>query len=374
MPLAAIIAAAPRDDAAQKERLAERYRVASVDYWHGVVIFGAAKLGATIARQLRAIGVEVAGFTDNDPRRWGSEYEGLPLMAPGDIPASQPMVIASKYVKDIAAGLGERAFRPIPHYLLPIFHPQHFEGIYHHLSASLIQESREEILEAYAMLEDDASRRLFATLIKFRLTLDPLDLPDAEPDQYFPGFWPWAPAEAYVDIGACDGDTLRDFLARADGRFARYVALEPDPANLKTLRASIPASFANKVAVVPQAAGAVRGTVSFVGNLGGESRVGSGGDITAEVAPLDEIVAGQPVTAIKVDVEGYEAEVLEGARQTLARCRPKLALSVYHKIPDLWTLPLWLKRQGCEYRYRMRHHTPEIYDTVLYCLPPEPAS
>lgn len=371
MTLAEILDTAPRSDDEQKALLARGCRLASADFLQNAVIFGAAKLGAEIAGRLGVMGVAVAGFSDNDPRRWGSRYEGLPLLAPADIQASQPIIVASKFVKDIVAGLGERELRPVPHYLLPIFHPDGFENIYHGLAASIINAARDDILEAYSMLEDTASRDLFTRLIRFRLSLDPLDLPDAEADQYFPDFWPHDANEVYVDIGACDGDTLRDFLARVGDRFHRYFALEPDPANLRRLRASIPAALAERIVIVPKAAGATSGAVSFTAYLGGESRVGNNGNIVAEVAPLDEIVAGQPVSAIKVDVEGYEAEVLAGSRMTLARCRPKLALSVYHRIPDLWTLPLWLKRQGYAYRYRLRHHTPEIYDTVLYCLPEE---
>ncbi|MCH8005590.1 MAG: FkbM family methyltransferase [Planctomycetes bacterium] len=57
---------------------------------------------------------------------------------------------------------------------------------------------------------------------------------------------------------------------------------------------------------------------------------------------LDRFVAqhGVPrIDFIKMDVEGLETDVLKGARQTIARLRPKLAVSLYHETEDLLRLP-----------------------------------
>ena len=56
----------------------------------------------------------------------------------------------------------------------------------------------------------------------------------------------------FVDCGAFDGDTLKEFLARWARRLAgyRYVALEPDPINFAKLTAyvaSLPAEVATQV-------------------------------------------------------------------------------------------------------------------------------
>ena len=45
-----------------------------------------------------------------------------------------------------------------------------------------------------------------------------------------------------------------------------------------------------------------------------------------QVTTIDELLHGRKVDIIKVDVEGFEARVLEGARDTLARYRPTLIL------------------------------------------------
>lgn len=46
-------------------------------------------------------------------------------------------------------------------------------------------------------------------------------------------------------------------------------------------------------------------------------------EITVETRPLDEVYAGD-VGFMKIDVEGHEESVLEGARRTIARSRPRV--------------------------------------------------
>ena len=56
----------------------------------------------------------------------------------------------------------------------------------------------------------------------------------------------------------------------------------------------------------------------------GMARVTIGGRIVTQ--RIDDIARGVDVGLIKVDVEGHELHVLRGARETLARCRPALAV------------------------------------------------
>ena len=361
----------PTSDEEQRRRLGDAYRLHSPADLEGAVVFGTGLLGVGLATALREQGLEPAAFSDNDPTRWGETVAGLPVIRPADIDARRPLVIASKFVKDIVAGLprADDGRPPVPHYLLPVLLPGRFAGGYHALSADTITAGRTGIEQAFARLTDEPSRALFLQLLRFRLTLDPLDLPDPAPDQYFPaGFWRLDEHEVFVDVGACEGDTLVDFLRRTHGRFDRYFAVEPDSRNLLALQRLVEGLADPRVVVAPCAAGERSEILSFVEGRGGESRVGPEGAVKVEAIPLDKLLAGERVTTIKIDVEGYERQTLQGARQIISDLGPKLAVSVYHLLPDLWEIPQAVAACRSDYRCYLRHHTAEIYDTVLYCV------
>lgn len=64
---------------------------------------------------------------------------------------------------------------------------------------------------------------------------------------------------------------------------------------------------------------------------------------------LDDAVDDR-VTFIKYDLEGAEIPAIKGAEKTLRTYKPKLALSIYHNIEDLWEIPLLVKEYVPEYK------------------------
>lgn len=83
---------------------------------------------------------------------------------------------------------------------------------------------------------------------------------------------------------------------------------------------------------------------------------------------IDEILMGKQVTFIKLDVEGSEMAALEGASESIRRWKPKLAVSVYHKPEDLWTLASYIIELNPNYNLYLRHYTTCNYETVLYAI------
>ncbi len=73
---------------------------------------------------------------------------------------------------------------------------------------------------------------------------------------------------------------------------------------------------------------------------------------------------------IKMDIEGAELEALKGAKKTIQRDKPKLAICIYHKTEDLWEIPLYIKELVSEYCLYIRHQTFGTGDTVLYAVMP----
>ncbi len=72
------------------------------------------------------------------------------------------------------------------------------------------------------------------------------------------------------------------------------------------------------------------------------------------------------VSYIKMDIEGYEARALAGAKNVISTMRPKLAVCAYHNPEDLWELPRIIKDLNPNYKLYFGHHTSLSNESVFY--------
>jgi FkbM family methyltransferase len=152
------------------------------------------------------------------------------------------------------------------------------------------------------------------------------------------------PGMTFIDIGANFG-TYTLIGAHAVGDEGQVIAIEPSPAIAALLRENVIMNgFAERCHVLPCALGDCEGTATlheFATRQGSNTLLPQIADIaraeydetiTARTVPLrtlDAIIAEcapDRIDLIKIDVEGFEEQVLEGGRQMLARHRPKLIM------------------------------------------------
>lgn len=142
------------------------------------------------------------------------------------------------------------------------------------------------------------------------------------------------PGAVFVDVGASEGDyTL--IAARIVGPGGRVHAFEPDPGNLETIRGNVALNgFGNVVlhaAALADRDGTAtlhRSTVSGWHSLLPGLAQREGGVVEVAVARLDSLDLGR-IDMLKIDVEGAEAAVLDGARAGIARHRPVILLDTH---------------------------------------------
>jgi FkbM family methyltransferase len=98
-----------------------------------------------------------------------------------------------------------------------------------------------------------------------------------------------------------------------------------------------------------------------------ESHTSSDLSQMADIITIDAFVKQNNISRvdfIKIDTEGYEAKILNGARETIARFHPVMAMSAYHKAEDRTVLPQIVKSIYADYDYELTHADEE--DLIFY--------
>jgi len=130
------------------------------------------------------------------------------------------------------------------------------------------------------------------------------------------------PGMRVVDVGANIGYYMLMF-ERFVGPAGSIVCIEPSPPNVEELERNVSANGLSNVSVHRVAVGGEEGMTGLRDGI--NSGVTDGEDAAYEVPlrTLDSLL-DEGVDFLKIDVEGYEAAVLQGAQQVLARDRPAL--------------------------------------------------
>jgi FkbM family methyltransferase len=157
------------------------------------------------------------------------------------------------------------------------------------------------------------------------------------------------PGDTVMDVGANLGlITLQ--LAELVGPNGLVHAFEPNPALCELLSQTLERNAAGNVRLHSYALGLEPGRLPLMipdgnagmGSLTSDTRAGWR-RVEVVVRPLSEVVAEiglGPVRFLKIDVEGFEAEVLEGARSWLLASPPDAVLfELNRRGSDFWTDP-----------------------------------
>ncbi len=340
-----------------------------------LIIIGAADEGVRLAGLCRQRGIRIVAICDDNPEKQGTAIEDVAVSRVDSLSGEDtdiPVVIASHRVLGAAKKLAGMGFRNIaPFALLQVLDGEAFPPhmFYEGWLEDLVNNS-EQYRELFELLSDDFSREVLNQVIGYRLTLNVGALePVIEWDLYgSKGLIEYGEDEVYVDGGAYDGDSIRLFIERVGGKFSRVMGFEPDTNTHRLLEAN----FADDPRVEPINKGLYsREDTLHFDNAGTRGSIITGemnGGIVIPVTSLDRTLNGDRVTFIKMNIEGAELEALRGAEKAITRCRPRLAISAYHRSSDLWEVPFLIRELRPDYNLYMRQHDGGVIETVCYAL------
>lgn len=171
-----------------------------------------------------------------------------------------------------------------------------------------------------------------------------------------------------VDLGAFTGDSVADFI-HTYGAYKKIYAYELTPSTYQTLVRNVSA-YPN---VVPVQKGVSNQTctmyINDAANKAG-NRISNAGDTAVEITTLDEDI-DEPITVIKMDIEGAEKDALMGAASHIKSDKPKLLISSYHMPEDIFEVPYLIDSLRDDYQFYMRfngHNGIWPCDYVLFAV------
>ncbi|MBQ7288774.1 MAG: FkbM family methyltransferase [Clostridia bacterium] len=320
-----------------------------------IVLYGMGDGAEKIYQQCRQHGIAVSDIFASDEYVRGHSFLGFKVCKYADIcekytdcvillcfAAFRPELLQKIY------GIAERYTLLAPD--VPLFGNEIVDAAFLHKNA-------EKLRTAYALLADDTSRKVFENVLRFKCSGEIALLRDCETDraEVFQNIIRFSQTESYLDLGAYTGDTLTEFIAQTDNHFSAVIALEPDRKNYKKLAALCETLQDDRITIYNAGAWDSSGRLLFDGRGGRNSHLGTAG-YEVPVYAVDELLRGQPVSYIKMDVEGAEAPALRGLARTIRQYTPSLSVSAYHRTADFFELILLLHTLNPNYRIFLRHH------------------
>lgn len=230
------------------------------------------------------------------------------------------------------------------------------------------KENEDNFRKAYEMLSDEKSKSDYLDILRFKLSGDVKYLvkTHSEKMKLYDEVLPLSDNETIMDLGAYDGDTVREFLTVTNGKYNKIFALEPDEKNFRKLERKT--EGLENLIRLNIGAWDKKETLYFAKKSGRNSRLEDGG-VPVEFDSVDNI-ADCEITFIKMDIEGAELKALEGAKNTVRKCKPKLYVCAYHRNEDMFALPFKIKELYEGYKIYFRQH-PYIpaWESNFYAIP-----
>ena len=338
-------------------------------------IFGTGQFGRDVCQILRQRGYDVAGFIETKPKN--PTTCALPVMAWEQLSKAQLgcQIVVGIYNRGMPLDELEALARS--HGVQRVFFPwdlydqfsTDLNWRYWLSSQALLTSNLDSIERSFNRLSDSMSRQCLLDICRFRLGIltsygsfqhaenqyfNPLTLANLRADNL-----------VYVDGGAYNGDTLLELQATTPVN-AAYL-FEPDPSNFDVLVRNT-AHLESRITCLPLALADRHQSLSFNAGTGEGAAISEHGTTHITAVALDEALGQQHVDFLKLDVEGAEVAALQGAKKMIRRCRPVMALSLYHRPQDIWAIPDQIAEIADGYDLYIRQHYANSFDSVLYAV------
>lgn len=320
-----------------------------------LVLYGMGNGADAILDKMAQEGLEAAGIFASDEFVRGQKFRGFTVEHYGDIKerlGNFAVVIAfASELPDVLARfkkLAEEHTVFAPH--LPLYAGS--EAV----DRDWLAKYEARLQKVYCQLADDASRSVFSSVLNYKLSGKPQYLWQCETERFKDLQQLLKPGsrESYLDLGAYDGDTIREFLKLTGGSYGEITAVEADRRNYRKLCAKT--EGLKNVHLIEAAVWNEDTELEFSDSGGRQSTLINAHKRVVKAVRMDRVLGEKKVSWIKMDVEGAEKEALLGLKEHIMRDKPKMFIAAYHYDNDFFELPELIRRLNPEYKIYLRKH------------------
>ncbi len=227
-------------------------------------------------------------------------------------------------------------------------------------------ENEAQYQKTYDLLADEKSKEVFEKVINFKMSFDLKFMEgftNNHEEQYFDKeILPELKNIRFVDGGGYVGDTVKEVIKNYPD-FEKIYCIEPNDLHLKIAKRDFGDN--ENIEFVNCGLGAKKESNTT------EQKDQNNCDHHYQAQNIDTIdnLINEPVDYIKLDIEGAEQDALDGAKETIKKYHPVLAVCVYHKAQDWYKVPQRILEIRDDYNIYLRHYMEGIYETVMYFIP-----
>jgi len=229
---------------------------------------------------------------------------------------------------------------------------------------------QDELQWMYDQLQDSISKDTFVAYVNQKLSAKQGYLNKVKSEnQYFDEMVRLGTKEIFIDCGGYTGDTADAFIEALQKRnietYQEIISFEPDNENIIKMKER----KLKKHKCMQMCVGDRAGFIFFEEKGSATSVISESGKNSVPINTIDNVMNGEMVTFIKMDIEGSELEALKGAEGTISTYHPTLAISIYHKKEDLYEIGKYIHSLCDTYKFYIRAYYDEVVDVVLYAIP-----
>lgn len=317
-----------------------------------VVVWGAGSMSYSVRKILKNEGIEIAACWVDDCK--GMEVvDGIPVMSLDAITRRYKSVNVvfghSKY--ELADSVMQNQAIHKCFCLVNVCY-----GQWKHLSYDFVKDHIEDYFWTYRELEDDLSKESLICWLNCKLTEDfHYILPACrEKNSYFTQpFFKIGTRESIADIGAYNGDTIREFL-ETNHSYRTIYAVEPEEKSFRELRNYVEEAGLKNVELYQCGCWNEDTVLNFREDEESSGVTEDEEKMKLAVYKLDHLLAGKPISIIKINFLNGVCETLEGAADIINEYSPKLIVTVGFDEWGLINVPKTIKKLNPNYKISLR--------------------